>query len=272
MLYSLPSNPSNLFVSIEQAQSLNNLTFLDARDRREYSDEHLPGAQSAPWQDFVNGSLETIQLKPTDQLESILQALGIRNQHPVVIYGNWKNGWGEEGRMYWLLDYLGHRYVYILRGGIQAWKANGLAVTHTSSRIATGNFSATPNEEWRATWQEILNEKQTQNGIILDSRTSHEYQGAILYNEKRGGHIPNAHHFWWKRVFNNDGTLVSKQTIRSMLRSLGATQHTPIYLYCTGGIRSGFLYAALRWAGFTRVANYDRSFWEWAALHHLPLE
>ena len=37
-----------------------------------------------------------------------------------------------------------------------------------------------------------------------------------------------------------------------------------VVTYCTGGIRSGFLYMVLEWLDAEAPANYDGSWWEWS--------
>ena len=42
--------------------------------------------------------------------------------------------------------------------------------------------------------------------------------------------------------------------------------------YCTGGVRSGFVYMVMRWIGLSNPSNYDGSWWDWAAQPALPVE
>ena len=43
----------------------------------------------------------------------------MRNDRPVVVYGDWVNEWGEEGRLFWMLEYLNHTRVHVLYGGVE---------------------------------------------------------------------------------------------------------------------------------------------------------
>ena len=53
---------------------------------------------------------------------------------------------------------------------------------------------------------------------------------------------------------------------------MGLRDDTIVVAYCTGGIRSGFMYMVLRWCGYERAQNYDGSWWEWASDSSLPIE
>ena len=91
--------------------------------------------------------------------------------------------------------------------------------------------------------------------------------GDTQYGAARGGRIPGAVWFWWEDLFR-DGNLKPAAAILQELQANGVRVHDPavtVVSYCTGGIRSGFVYMVLLWAGVDRVQNYDGSWWEWAA-------
>ena len=59
----------------------------------------------------------------TEDMQTVFRSKGVSNDVPVVVYGGWSapTSWGEEGRIYWQLDYLNHTQAYVLYGGIYAW-------------------------------------------------------------------------------------------------------------------------------------------------------
>eukprot|EP01047_Picozoa_sp_COSAG01_P040160 COSAG01_NODE_3362_length_6198_cov_2.602394_7_plen_127_part_00 len=100
---------------------------------------------------------------------------------------------------------------------------------------------------------------------MIFTRRRYEGKGSF-YDAKRDGHIPGAIWFPWKQVFDKDqGNLKPKETLRSELEALGVTNSTMVVAYCTGGIRSGFLYLVMRWCGFQSPQNYDGSWWDWSS-------
>lgn len=42
--------------------------------------------------------------------------MGLVARLQVVVCGEWANEWGEEGRLFWTLEYLNHSRVYALYG------------------------------------------------------------------------------------------------------------------------------------------------------------
>ena len=227
-------------------------TILDARND---FDAHLPGAQHAAWQDFSHaggaGEATHSVLKPKAELEALLSARGVSNSRPVIVYGDWINQWGEEGRLLWMLDYLGHPDVKVMYGGIDAYRLpapNGAGyedtlVSDSDAPLAGAFVSPGLQEQVRADRDEIAAalELGLCNYAFFDTRTQAEYDGSrSMYNARREGHIPNALWYPWKQVFvsDNDGNLRSRDAIRAELASMGVTDNSIIVSYCTGGIRS----------------------------------
>src|SRR5438105_3844850 len=112
------------FVSVEEGAALveRGAAVLDARPAREFDQGHLPRAQPIDWKDFRDGWGRTGTLGTPSQIAPRLAALGVDERLPVLVYGAAARGWGEEGRIDWMLEYLGHREVRILDGGFDAWR------------------------------------------------------------------------------------------------------------------------------------------------------
>ena len=72
-----------------------------------------------------------------------------------------------------------------------------------------------------------------------------------MYNAARDGRIPNAIWYPWEQVFDADGgNLKDKDVIKAELEAMGVSDNSIVVSYCTGGIRSGFMYMVLRWLGY----------------------
>ena len=120
------------------------------------------------------------------------------------------------------------------------------------------------------------------NVFLIDTRDKKEFEGtAKLYGAERHGHIgkpggKEATWYPWKNVFQKDGDEISgnikpAEQLKDEMAAYGAEEDSIIIAYCTGGIRSGFMYMILRHAGFAAPQNYDGSWWEWAKYDTLAI-
>lgn len=273
-LHARGSAPSTVFIGLRRAQRLvaGGAPLLDARARAAYRRGHVPGAGSAPWQDFVDGPRSGRLTGDLARVGERLRRLGVSAARPVVVYGDWDAAWGEEGRLFWMLEYLGHPRVYIVRGGVAAYREAGVATVMAAPRPVPGDFRPRPVAARRATAAQLRRALGDTDLRLLDTRNRLEFAGAVLHGEARGGRIPGARHAPWSQVFDARGRLLDRRALRAQFRELGVGPESLVVGYCTGGIRSGFTYAVLRHLGHTRVQNYDGSWWEWASLADHPLE
>jgi len=266
--------PTEVFVGTSEFEDLrkDGATVVDAREPDEFEAGHIPGAANGPWHMFVDGKNNGLLIDDLDRLGKLVESVGVRSDAPVLVYGRWNEAWGEEGRIFWMLEYLGHRDVRVLEGGYEKWLATGAKPSKDREQAPVGNFPLTPRPELRATAAEIEAELAKDNVVIVDIRELDEYEGETPYGSARGGHIPRAVHFRWLDVFSASGTLLPAAEIRSRFSALGIDEDSVVIAYCTGGIRSGFIYTVMRWAGYTHPRNYDGSWWEWSGQPELAIE
>jgi len=259
-----PALAGEIFVSAADAESLRGLgaTFIDARGG-DWSEGHIPGSAPLDWLSLRDGLLKTGRLDDADDLGAAVRAAGVTGG-TVVVYGAGRDGWGEGGRIYWMLDYLGHPDVRLLDGGWPAWTAAGLPVSKSDDAPPPGDFQPKPQEDERALLAEV--EAARAGGAVLwDTREAREYAGETPYGEAHGGHIPEAVHLWYADLTRPDGTLKPEAELRGLLAGAGVPLDRPVIALCTGGVRSGFAYAVLKELGHPSPSNYDGSMWEWTA-------
>jgi thiosulfate/3-mercaptopyruvate sulfurtransferase len=242
------------------------VTVLDARGVLDYWRGHVPGAAPIRWWAYRDGWLRTGRLPgDLDRLARQLGALGVDDRRPVVVSGRARDGWGEEGRIAWMLHYLGHPDVRVLDGGFRAWVSAGGAVSRAGARRLPGAFSARPRAGVRATADDVARAARGGEGVVLDVRSEREWSGATPYFEARGGRVPGAVHLEWTELLDAEGRVDRSGRALARLAALGVTPDRPVVVYCTGGVRSSEAFVALKALGFADVRNYDGSWWEWSA-------
>ena len=250
---------------------------VDARSLARVADGHVRGAAHLPWERLVDGPASGRVSDDDALLGERLAAAGLRPGVPVLVYGDWSgqapgSAWGEEGRAWWALRYLGHEPVRVVYGGVDALMAAGVPFERGAAVTAPAStpYPVRRVEAWRAD-AEAVRDASDAGTALLDTRSPAEFGGQVLYGELRGGHVPGAASLWWETLFDAEGLRAPDEMAR-VLGALGAggdANHRAI-AYCTGGIRSGFVVLVGAALGVP-MANYDGSMWEWAAMPFTPL-
>ncbi len=236
---------------------------------------HISRAVAATWHDFsdpasgIKGLLDT----DTGRLEKKLGALGISRERQVIVYSNPFDNWGDEGRMYWMLTYLGHSNVRVLDGGWIKWSAEMRRLECGPAKPRPAVFKAEVSPSVMTVKAEVraMIGGPHPETVLADARTPEEYSGSVQQGISRGGHIPSAVNVPWNQFFNPDGTVKPAGQIHAILEKEGLSPEKEVVCYCTGGVRSAWLYFILKLTGYDRVKNYPGSWWEWGNDFLLPV-
>ncbi|HKC95134.1 MAG TPA: rhodanese-like domain-containing protein, partial [Nitrospira sp.] len=202
------------------------LVIIDVRGRAAYEfGGHIPGAVNTTWHDYSDPNAVAKGLLDPDmsRMEQKMRALGINNDSEVVIYSNPFDNWGDEGRMFWMLEYFGHKHLRILDGGWVKWVNERRPFEHGRVTPKNGNFTMNvaghtiiAKDELRA-----LLKQGHPNTMILDARSLEEYLGKEVSGIPRPGHIPSAIHLAWNGFLNNNATVKDLSTIKAGLEEKG---------------------------------------------------
>jgi thiosulfate/3-mercaptopyruvate sulfurtransferase len=249
---------------------------LDVRDVGAQRQGRLQGALAKPclgqiavqWEAFS----ETVDAQQgnllTDDalLSEKLQAIGISAQRSVVVVGDPQRGWGQEGRVVWMLHTLGHGQSVMVDGGFAALKQAELPLSREVETVAPtpGDFVVQRTGQWTLHQDDLRQAIATNRLVILDTRERREFEGAVLYGERRGGHLPSAIHLHYRELLDAEGRLRPESERLALLQERGIPMDAAILAYCTGGVRSAWLTAVLVDMGFD-AKNYSGSMWEWSA-------
>src|SRR2546428_12767404 len=120
---------ASMLVTTEELDAMldrDDVVVVDVRSKLAFmASGHIPRAVVATWHDFSdpNSAIKGLLDPDLGRLEKKLGALGISKDRQVVVYSNPFDNWGDEGRMYWMLKYLGHPNVRVLDGGWIKWSA-----------------------------------------------------------------------------------------------------------------------------------------------------
>ncbi|MEG4583333.1 rhodanese-like domain-containing protein [Microcoleus sp. MON1_C5] len=259
----------NWIVSPDLAKQLlsGGATLLDARAPILKWFCHLPPAIPVTWQEFSRSDFphKGKILENNTVLTQKLQAIGICQDKPVIVVADSVKGWGEDGRIVWMLRTLGHEKAVFVDGGYRALIKAGInRVKSANNPPITGDFVIFRRSNWEIQRDELKAILGNENLVVIDARERREYAGKTPYGEQRGGHIRGAVHLYYKQLMDKQGQLLSRGEIVAILLQKGVSQSTQIVSYCSGGIRSAWLTCVLTNVGFN-ARNYAGSMWEWSA-------
>jgi len=243
---------------------------IDLRPPEDFAGGHIPGA--------VHLDLWGVSLIDTDpaplkafmwMIDHLFNLRGVTAGTPVVVYDDQSGIRAARG--FWFLEYFGHPHVQLLDGGFGAWKAAGLPIARDASAPPKSTWTGTPQPATIATWRDVHARLGDPGVVLLDTRTSGEYDGTTV-RAKRGGRIPGAVHVEWTRNLGPDGAFKPADDLRAMYEQAGVTPDKEVITYCQGGYRAAHGYLALRLLGYPRVRNYTGSWKEWGDRENLPIE
>jgi len=222
------------------------------------SEEVIPGTRAVPHE-----SLMTMEgahdLALTGAIVEALEGAGVSNDSHVIVYGEpMSAGW-----LFFALEYLGHERVSMLDGGIDKWRAEGRPVSPATPSPTRGSFSPTLRPQLKATADEVKAQLDTGRAVLLDARSSMEYDA---------GRIPGAKLASWQDVYADPNLQVfkSREALAAYFQAAGAVSGVAAITYCQVGMRSSVLYFAARYAGLS-VSNYVGSWSDWRG-RDLPAE
>jgi thiosulfate/3-mercaptopyruvate sulfurtransferase len=194
---------------------------------------------------------------------------GVKPGDTIVFYGAFTDMCAA--RCFWFAEYLGHRHVHVLDGGLKAWSEAGFALVSDGAPPPARKFAFEAVPDRIAGYADVLKAINDPGSVILDNRSAAEFTGEDR-RATHGGAVPNARHCDWEELFDHaTGRMKPLEELRAIFERRGATPDKDIVVYCNTGFRSAHAYLALRLLNYPRVRNYVGSWQEWGNRDGLPI-
>lgn len=144
---------------------------------------------------------------------------------PAAGHANSLDGWGEDGRIVWMLRTLGHEQSHLVNGGVAALlEGDDLSVTPGG----VGDFTVARTDAFDISKDELAARLDSPGLVILDTREPREYAGDTPYGETRGGHVPGAQSVYFQDLVDENGRTFEGETLRARLASLGIAEGSEV--------------------------------------------
>ena len=256
---------------LEENLGHDGLVVLDVRSAASYLGGHIPGAVNLNPRALGDDQPVRGMVGPAEQVEGVLESLGMSNDSRVVIYDDDRGMWAA--RVFWIMDYYGKTGGSLLNGGFARWRAEGRPVGEEVPEATAGNLSLGPDEARYATKEHVLAALDDREVVLLDARTPNEYSGEVALSA-RGGHIPGAVNVPWERAMTSGDPQVwrPRNELEQIYQDAGAVPGKEIVVYCQTGVRASHSYFTLRLMGYDNMRVYDGSWEEWGNEPGLPAE
>ena len=241
--------------------------------RAEFHEAAIPGAIFLDLATDLADSAAPVRntLARADVLASRLGEAGIAHQDRVVIYDHL--GGFSAGRIWWVLQYLGHPTAALLDGGFALWRALGHPVEKGSVPAASTRYEPNPHVDWLAQKQEVLAAIETGAAQLIDAREADRFRGEGPEPTRYKGHMPGAYNVpYTENLVGDPPRLKTAPELRRVYEEIGIDFGQPAITTCGSGVTASLSAFALRLAGHPSVSVYDGSWAEWGNSDGLPIE
>jgi thiosulfate/3-mercaptopyruvate sulfurtransferase len=237
---------------------------VDARGAGEYAAGHIAGALHLDGFGGIPRAANN-DMAPPDDFAGVVGALGIGNEHTVVVYDTPSQ---RMGMVAWAFLYYGHQDVRILDGGITKWLAEGRPLTTTVPAVSPTTYGARPVEAQCCSLEQAKAAVDRDDFVFWDTRSREEYEGkkAGYTTSSRLGHLPGAAHLEWTELLDPETrTLKPANELQEMLAACGITPDKQVAGYCQGGARGALGVFVLQVLGYRRAQTYAGSYEQWSS-------
>ena len=229
----------------------------------EYLAGHIPGAVFFDIDAIADHSSDLPHMLPgPTQFGEAASTLGIGETDTIVVYDGL--GLMSAPRVWWTFRIFGAKNVFILDGGLPAWKAEGRALEAGEVKRPARKFNAVMDTGAVAMMSDVQMALNDDSAQLVDARPAGRFAGRDPEPRPglRPGHMPGAFNVPASELVEN-GRLVSPERIAQAFTKAGVDTDRPVITSCGSGVSAVVLTLALDALGKKPGRVYDGSWAEW---------
>ncbi len=239
--------------------------------KAEYEAEHIPGAVFFDIDAVADASTGLPHMIPSpEEFARVVGDMGISDQDTIIVYDG--HGLFSAPRVWWTFRTFGAKHVFILDGGLPAWKAEGMPLTSAPSNPARKVFEPRVDAARIVSKSEMLEHVNSGTAAIADARPAARFAGTAPEPRPglRGGHMPGAASVP-SGLLVNEGRLKSPSEIEEIFKQQRLDLTGDVITTCGSGVTAAILSLALESIGHKDHALYDGSWAEWGVPGDTPV-
>ena len=228
---------------------------------------HLPGATYLALDALRDGGCGLPNMLPTPgAFARHAGSLGITQDDPIVLYDD--SPFRTAARAWWMFRMFGVENVWILDGGLRAWREGGHPLTSRATANPPAPFVPGPARAGLRSIDAVVTALSLGTEQIVDARSSDSFLGVDRDPQGLpGGHIEGSINLPFTALLEASGRFLPADGLRLAFEDAGVDTARPITATCGSGVTAAIVYVAAEICGSPEPGLYDGSWSEWSRVN-----